>query len=489
MSTYRECDCRDEDGRMLGKECPHRSVSKHGKWGMVLRLPTSTGRRQLRRTGFSTAKAARAHEAHVAALLAVAADIVDQQLIGDLIFASGRHLPDVEEVRRRYGRGQALVDRTTLASWLVSWLTDKARGDTRPGTLRSYQQHCHDYLTPKLGDVTLRRLRPQMISAMLATIRVERGLSAATVQRVRATLRSALSDAVRAGIIDSNPATYATVPTAPRPKVPTLDPAQVGVLLDHAAPHRLGSLFEVAVLTGLRRGELLGLRWSDVDLDTGVLRVEQAVVQDVANVDPCPSCEGVHRGLRFTEPKTRGSVGRVDLDDRATGALLAHRFTQEAERSDWGAAYVDHGLVFARENGQPYDPATVTRGFRLVAKASGLGGIWLHAFGRHGHASLLIASGVDIGIVSKRLRHSSIAVTSDSYAHLLSGVGRQAAEAASALIPARRVPDCDTSVTADPFEPEAAGRPLEEMAGQDSGPRGTRTHNPRIKSPLLCQLS
>jgi len=489
VSIYRECDCRADDGRLLGKECPRRSASKHGKWGIVLRMPTSTGRRQFRRTGFSTARAAREHKAHVVALLAVAADDVDQQMIGDLIFASGRHLPDVEEVQRRYGRGQSLVERTTLTSWLGCWLTDKARGDTRPGTLRSYKQHCEDYITPKLGDVTLRRLRPQMISAMLAAIRAERGLSAATVQRVRATLRRALSDAVRTGIIDSNPATYATVPTAPRPKVPALDPAQVGVLLDHAASHRLGSLFEVAVLTGLRRGELLGLRWSDVDLDSGVLRVEQAVVQDVANVDPCPSCTGVHRSLRFAAPKTRGSEGRVDLDDRAAGALLAHRFTQEAERSEWGAAYVDHDLVFARENGQPYDPSTVTRDFRLIAKAAGLGGTWLHAFGRHGHASLLIASGVDIGIVSKRLRHSSIAVTSDSYAHLLSGVGRQAAEAASALIPARRLTNGDRSVTKTPFEAGPATPLIGEMAGQESGPRGTRTHNPRIKSPLLCQLS
>jgi len=329
--------------------------------------------------------------------------------------------------------------------------------------------------------VPLRRLRPQQISAALAAIRDDRGLSAATVQRVRATLRSALSDAVRAGLIDSNAATYATTPTAPRPQVQALDPAQVGALLDAAATDRLGPLLEVAVLTGLRRGELLGLRWSDVDLGRGLVHVRQQVVQDVANTAPCPGCGGVHRGLRFDRPKTRGSEGRVDLDDRAAGALLAHRLGQDTERDAWGSAYAGHGLVFCREDGQPYDPADVTRRFKGLATAAGLPGTHLHAFGRHGHASLLLASGVDIAVVSKRLRHSSIAITSDTYAHLLEGVGRRAAESAAALLPARSQPGCDTDVTGEPVPPDPDPAEVGIVVGQDGGPRGTRTHNPRIK--------
>ncbi len=175
------------------------------------------------------------------------------------------------------------------------------------------------------------------------------------------------------------------------------------MLLDAAASERIGSLLELAVLTGLRRGALLGLRWSDVELDRGVLHVRQQVVQDVADTDPCPGCGGVHRGLRFGPPKTRGSEGRVDPDGRAVGALLAHQLSQESERAVWGKLYADHDLVFARENGKPYDPADVTRGFKRIATEAGLGNMWLHAFGRHGHANLLPASGVDIAVVSKRL--------------------------------------------------------------------------------------
>jgi len=276
----------------------------------------------------------------------------------------------------------------------------------------------------------------------------------------------------------------------PSVSVRPLEPEQIGHLLDVAGTDRMGALIELAVLTGLRRGELLGLRWSDVDLERSVVHVRQQVTQDVANLEPCASCGRAHRGLRFSLPKTRSSEARVDLDGRAVGALMAHRLQQDVERTAWGAEYADHGLVFAREDGDPYDPAVVTRTFKRLAKAAGLpADVWFHAATRHGHASMLLAAGVDIAIVSKRLRHSSISITSDTYSHLLEGVGRRAAEAASALLPARSTPECDDFVTAEAPKMDQHSRREDETAGQAGGPRGTRTHNPRIKSPLLCQLS
>ena len=149
-----------------------------------------------------------------------------------------------------------------------------------------------------------------------------------------------------------------------------LEPEQIGHLLDVAGTDRMGALIELAVLTGLRRGELLGLRWSDVDLERSVVHVRQQVTQDVANLEPCASCGRAHRGLRFSLPKTRSSEARVDLDGRAVGTLMAHRLQQDVERTAWGAEYADHGLVFAREDGDPYDPAVVTRTFQ----AAGQGG-------------------------------------------------------------------------------------------------------------------
>src|ERR1700712_400452 len=132
---------------------------------------------------------------------------------------------------------------------------------------------------------------------------------------------------------------------------------------------------------------------------------------------------------------------------------MAHRLQQDAERATWGAVYSDHGLVFAREDGTPIAPERVTKRFAQLVRAAGLRPIRLHDL-RHGQASLMLAAGVPMGVVSKRLGHSTITLTSDTYSHLLEGVGRDAAERAAALVPraakvSAEVP-CDQSVTSGP---------------------------------------
>ena len=247
-------------------------------------------------------------------------------------------------------------------------------------------------------------------------------------------------DAVRHELVRRNAATDARVPKAERPKVHPWEAAELGTFLDNAATHRLGGLFELIALAGLRRGEALGLRWSDVDLERGLLVVRQQVVQlDGDDDPPVCSCGRVHRGLTFGSPKTAsGEARRVDLGERGTGTLLAQRLSQDAERAAWGEAYADHGLVFAREDGDPIAPELVTKTFGRLVEESGLRPVRLHDL-RHGRASLMLAAGVPIAVVSKMLGHSSITITSDTYSHLLEGVGRSAAEAADALVPTRRV--------------------------------------------------
>jgi integrase len=124
----------------------------------------------------------------------------------------------------------------------------------------------------------------------------------------------------------------------------------------------------------------------------------------------------------------------VDLDDGTVGALLGHRLGQDSERAAWGPAYVDHGLVFARENGEPLHPERVTKRFGRLSAEAGLRPVRLHDL-RHEQASLMLAADVPLAVVSKRLGHSSVAITSDTYSHLLEGVGREAAERAAALVP------------------------------------------------------
>ena len=195
------------------------------------------------------------------------------------------------------------------------------------------------------------------------------------------------------------------------------------------------------LLSQLRRGELVGLRWDDITIRTvgGETRGHITVRQQVVEVDGsgvvCPFCGGEHRGYRFGPPKTAsGEARRVDLDANTVGVLLAQQLAQQTEREVWGDAYNEHGLVFAREDGSPVPPGDVTAAFYRLTDAAGLRRVRLHDL-RHGQASLMLAAGISIAVVSKRLGHSSISITSDTYSHLLEGVGQHAAEAAADLVP------------------------------------------------------
>ena len=303
----------------------------------------------------------------------------------------------------------------------------------------------------------------------------------ASVRRLHATLRSALTSAHRQQLVAFNAAANLDLPAAARQKVRPWEPAELGRFLDSIGGNRLAPLFELIAATGLRRGEACGLRWSDVDLGRGVVVVRQQLVQVTVDehMPKCTCCGEVHKGLMIGPPKTKAGESRaVELDGGTIGVLLAHKLTQDAERLEWGSAYTDHGLVFARENGSPLPLDHVTKRFHELAVAAGLRPIRLHDL-RHGAASLMLAAGVDLALVSKRLGHSSISITSDTYSHLLEGVGREAAERAAALVPRNRG---DQPVT---NPPKSVGKSLTEEGGypqvERGAPRGNRTPNPLIK--------
>ena len=199
---------------------------------------------------------------------------------------------------------------------------------------------------------------------------------------------------------------------------------------------------------------------------------------------------GEHRGILFGPPKTAsGDARRVDLSGQAMGALLTHKLAQDAARETLGLVYRDHDLVFAQPSGDPFNPERFTKRFTQLVAEAGLRRVRLHDL-RHGRASLLLASGSDLTVVSKTMGHSSYSFTADTYAHLLAGAGKKAAEAADALVPRTL---SDQSVTTSrsgaklaPSEDDLEGR----LTCEDGcAPSGTRTPNPLIKSQLLCQLS
>ena len=452
-SVFKRCECIDQS------RCSH-------SWYFKADLPRVAGkRRTVMRGGFRLKKQAEA-------------------ALSESLTASGSGMST-------YDGGQRLAD------WLDQWLEEKIAAGLRVTTARSYRMHIDRYLIPQIGDLRLRDVRPGHVQDLLATLgrpRDGRQLSPASVRRVHATLRSALATAKRRRMIPYNPAADVDLPSAPRPRVRPWEASELGAFLDFAANDRLGVLFEVIAASGLRRGEALGLRWDDVDMGRARLVVRRQVVQvDLAGRQDCPYCGRTHAEAAFGRPKTASGEDRIiDLDSSTLGALLGHRLAQEAERTAWGAAYSDHGLIFAKENGEPIPPQRVTERFRQLVVEAGLPRIRLHDL-RHGQASLLLAAGVPMAVISKRLGHSSIAITSDTYSHLLEGVGRDAAQRAMDLVPRTRgTTPAGTRVAIGLQEaPETTQRlrPEDESAGQTGAPPGTRTPNPRIKSPLLCQLS
>ncbi|MEV6445995.1 tyrosine-type recombinase/integrase [Amycolatopsis sp. NPDC051716] len=464
---FRRCGCtevvRDAAGepvltargkakrRELGAACPRlASDSKHGTWGFQIDVAPVSGsgkeRQRIRRTGFKTKTEAKA--ARVA-------------IEGKGDKASTRRVAN---------------DRITVGEWLDRWIA--GRRNIRRATRVSYQGHIDNYLKPHLGAIKLRDLGSHQISAMFTAIeernaeireslklhpRGHRGewigaeqraagvtrerrrvMGPASMQRLRATLRKSLNDAIKedpsrfGGV---NPAKLVELASgsSPKPKLWTVEtekrwretgkvpvstmvwrPEQCGLFLDTAEGDPLYNLFELASRSGMRRGELCGLRWIDVDLDAKRLSVTVQLYAD------------------GKEGPTKSDAGErsVPLDDGLVAMLKAHRTQQRKNRLAWGEAWVDSGRVFTLENGDHLRPDSVSQRFRAIARSVGLPPVRLHAM-RSGAASMALAAGVPMKTVSEMLGHASEAITSRVYTAVGDELKREAMVAIGGLIPRR----------------------------------------------------
>jgi integrase len=202
------------------------------------------------------------------------------------------------------------------------------------------------------------------------------------------------------------------------------EPEHVGAFLERCDRHRLGPLFELAIDTGLRRGEICGLHWTDVDLTARTIIVKRNRVS-------------VDGQVQETSTKTRSGRRSVPLSDFGVAALLTWQLRQSGDAEVAQEAWQTQGHVFTMEDGRPLDPQYVTRLFQKIrTRGEPLPELTFHGL-RHCWASLMLAAGTDIAIVSKLAGHSSVSITSDVYAHMLKGVGQRAADSAAALIPRR----------------------------------------------------
>lgn len=306
----------------------------------------------------------------------------------------------------------------SVGEFLTAWL-EGTRPSLRPRTWLRYEEYVRLHVTPSLGKVPLARLTPQQLQRLYAE-RLATGLSPTTVNHLHGTLHKALGQAARWGLVARNVADLVDPPRPAHHEMTTLSPEQVRALLAAAEGERLSALYAVA-LEGLRRGEILALRWRDIDVDARTLQVR-------GSLQPTPD------GLRIVEPKTASSRRLVVLSATAVDALRRHRVRQAAERLQLGPAWEDNDLVFANEVGRPIDAGNlVRRGFQPLLARAGLPRIRFHDL-RHTAATLLMGRNVNAKIVAEKLGHSQISTTVDLYSHVTPTMQREAAEELDAVL-------------------------------------------------------
>jgi integrase len=331
-----------------------------------------------------------------------------------------------EAIKKRtdYKRGierGAPVDpsKQLLSEYLAEWLNPESgdlRNHVRPHIVTDYARHVDRHIAPKLGHIPLSKVETSHVQSMIDELS-EGGLAPNSVTAIKSVLQSALSDAKRRGLVGQNACTGARVPSRKPVEMKYWRPEQTRAFLTAAQGHPNEAYFVLAVTLGPRIGELLGLRWHDIDLDKGTLRIDRQLLQKRQNGQPV-----------FGEVKSGSGRRTVRLTKLAIAALRVHRSRQAKLRLP-----VPEDLVFQDEDGEPYYQSRIARHFELLTEKAGLPRIRVHDM-RHTAATLMILTGVNIKIVSETLGHSSITVTLDLYGHLIDEQRQQVADAMDRLL-------------------------------------------------------
>jgi integrase len=408
---FKRCGCQDPaNGRQLGRTCPQLAEGKHGSWYFHVSVTNLMGRRErVRRGGYPTRAAA-------------------------------RHARDAE-------LGHSREDQTghawTLERWLRYWLS--IRVGIRPTTRLSHTHYIEQFLIPHLGKIRLAELTTQVLTAFFAAVAQETNRfgqphTPTTLAHIRTTLRAALNSAIRQGLIPDNPARQVELPsrrrahalvwtpervadwhaTGIRPTIAVWTAAQLAAFLDSVRPDRLSALWRLAALRGLRRGELAGLRWADLDLNHRQLMILRARTTAGYQVYEGP-------------PKSAASTRTIALDRHTVAVLQQHACRQRQERDSAADRWHDTGYVFTNRHGDPLHPGFLTHRFAALVTAAGLPPVRLHDL-RHGAATLAHLAGTDLKTIQDQLGHSSIVLTADIYTSVLPAAQYKAAEATARLV-------------------------------------------------------
>lgn len=325
----------------------------------------------------------------------------------------------LQEMRNQVQAGLTMTGaQMSLSEYLDQWL-GTIRGSVRPKTLLQYTQIVHGHIIPMLGKIKLKDLRPDQIQA-LYNMKMDTGTSARTVILIHAVLHKALKQALKMGIIGRNPADAVTRPRFRRKEMRTLSDAQVRSFLSFAEGSRFKVLYWLAVTTGLRQGELLGLKWSDMDWTNRRLRI-------VRQLQRLPG------SLVFSEPKSAAGRRVIALGAATLEKLQHQQDLQSEERRNAGESWKENDLIFPSPLGTPMDPSNLYHGFKALLKAAGLPDIRFHDL-RHTAATLMLQQGVHPKVVQERLGHSDITLTLNTYSHVLPAMQEEAAEKLDTLL-------------------------------------------------------
>lgn len=309
--------------------------------------------------------------------------------------------------------------RLTLAEHLRNWLEGYVKTNCQLGTQDGYQNIVEHHLIPALGQAQLKHLHPQAIQSYYSKA-VEK-LSPRTVAKHHRLLSQALKYAVRQGCLGRNPCELVDPPSWKGKPMRTLIPAEVEALFDEAKDRYFYSVYYSAVSTGLRQGELLGLRWRDVDLDFLSISVSQVLYK--------------RRGIcQFKEPKTAHSRRRVAMTPKLALFLREYRAERERLYRELGKELTLDCLVFAYPDGRPLDPSVLSHEFARLAKQAGLERVRFHDL-RHTFASLMLMRGAKPKVISEALGHASVGFTMDVYSHIIEGMQADAMALLDEVLP------------------------------------------------------
>jgi integrase len=308
----------------------------------------------------------------------------------------------------------------TVGEYVERWLKDSVRGTVRQSTYEAYEYMTYPHIVPALGRVKLKALTPVHVRTFYRE-KLDGGLSSATVRKMHGVLQKTLDQAVSDGLIPRNAAKGIRLPQGKKKEIRPLSPDEARALLVAAQGDRLEALYLLAISTGLREGELLALRWEDVDLEAAVVRVSRTLTRNGGKVSVGP-------------PKTKNSRRTVGLTDGAVEALREHLTRQLEEMKSAGSLYRPGGLVFANEVGGIVNPSNLrNRSLKALLERAGLPAIRFHDL-RHTCATLLLSRNVNPKIVSEMLGHASIAITLDTYSHVLPNMQESAVRALEEIL-------------------------------------------------------